>query len=178
MATVTSSVSLDQLLQEIRSGTKSVSNYPFCVSKYPFFKGVSILTPKIFTFFLTPILSFFRTRPKMLKMHFLNILNFEPLYITPKLRIFWKHLHCTPVPNLVKFRQKVSELECKGWKKENWTLRGQFYTNTTTFLFLLPLRGDTLYSFEVAIAPSILNSASPVLILHPQYFYPKLVKTV
>ena len=33
--------------------------------------------------------------------------------------------------------------------------------------------GDTLYSFEVAVAPSMLNSASPVLILHPQYFYPK-----
>ena len=34
-------------------------------------------------------------------------------------------------------------------------------------------RGDTLYSFEVAVAPPMLNSASPVLILHPQYFYPK-----
>ena len=34
-------------------------------------------------------------------------------------------------------------------------------------------RGDTLYSFEVAVAPSMLKSASPVRILHPQYMYPK-----
>ena len=37
-------------------------------------------------------------------------------------------------------------------------------------------RGDTLYPFEVAVAPSMLNSASPFLILHPQYFYPKASK--
>ena len=39
--------------------------------------------------------------------------------------------------------------------------------------YLHVLRGDTLYSFEVAVAPSMLNSATPMLILHSQYFYPK-----
>ena len=29
-------------------------------------------------------------------------------------------------------------------------------------------RGDTLYSFEVALAPSKSNSATPMLILHPE----------
>ena len=42
-----------------------------------------------------------------------------------------------------------------------------------TFSVLKDRLGDTLYSMGAAVAPSILNSASSVLILHPQCFYTK-----
>ena len=39
-----------------------------------------------------------------------------------------------------------------------------------------PGSGDTLYSFEVAVAPPMLNSAAPKLFLHYYFLRPKAIQ--
>ena len=44
---------------------------------------------------------------------------------------------------------------------------GLLFSKGVLFILFTEGRGDTLYSFEVAVAPSMLNCATTMLILHP-----------
>ena len=79
------------------------------------FRKFKILTPKNFEKFLNPNFVYFGIiRSEMMKIKiFWKFKILTPLIFgPPKFCNFWKPLlNCTPVPNLVIFRQRVSELE-------------------------------------------------------------------